>query len=338
LFVRLFLVFLFNWDLLCDHPTVTFGEPTRITTEPEVLIRSLNTETRSGRVLVNMMANTTTTTTIATNTAPTPSADSSRLLLDRFTGNDRVVKVDLWVNLFELVVAGKPDNERLMTLMRYLSGEALNWFATDVAADIGHLTWNEAKARLIARFGTPTIHPMIEAQKRILSRADTVQSYYDAKMRLIRLARLSDDVAIAMLTDGMPGYYKPALISANITTPIVWLTKALQLEAVYRRPQVFADRRQPQAVVHYADNTARPDNQRQPRREAKKPPAPCRFCTERGQTSWHWHRDCPNRRRPVTPQAAEDSADANQQPQALSLEAAVGQHTADHLNWLGGRL
>jgi hypothetical protein len=313
------------------------------------LLSSSATETRSGLILQERMATTANASTTTTSTTTTAS-EPSRLLLDRFNGCDTVVKVDLWVNLFELVVTGREDRERLITLMRYLSGEALNWFATDIAPNVDTLTWPQTKALLIARFGTPTVHPIIAAQKRVMTRGDTVQSYYEAKMRLIRLAKQGDDVAISMLTDGMPSIYQPPLITATILTHVDWLTKALQLEAVYKRQQDVRDRRQqyatdrrPNAVAHMAETSQAFDRKRKPQRnDGKKPPTPCRFCTERGLGQhWHWHRDCPSKGQVAPPQPTTDGqppAAVDNRPEALALDAAIGPNSANHLNWLGVRM
>ena len=164
-----------------------------------------------------------------------------------FSGSDQSVRIESWLSLFELVSDGKADRARLILLMQYLSGEAINWFATDICPVIDTLSWNDAKKLMTQRFGTPVVHPIIEAQKQVLSRADTVQTYFDAKMSLLRRAKLPDSAMVAMLTDGMPQQYRPTLIGSQPASTLAWLAIALQLEGSFSRS--FSDRHvRPQAT------------------------------------------------------------------------------------------
>ena len=152
-----------------------------------------------------------------------------------FSGTEQNVRIDSWLSLFELVSDGKADRERLILLMQYLTGEAINWFATDICPFIDTLTWRDAKNKMTQRFGTPLVHPIIEAQKRVLTRADNVQKYFDAKMSLLRRANLPESAMVALLTDGMPLQYRPTLIGSQASTSLAWLAIALQLESSYSR-------------------------------------------------------------------------------------------------------
>ena len=79
-----------------------------------------------------------------------------------FSGSDQSVRIESWLSLW-LVSNGKADRARLILLMQYLSGEAINWFATDICPVIDTLSWNDAKKLMTQRFGTPVVHPIIEA-------------------------------------------------------------------------------------------------------------------------------------------------------------------------------
>ena len=126
-------------------------------------------------------------TSATTTTATTTSVTSHHLLLDKYNGHQNVVRAENWVALFECATYNVVDEKsKIYQLMRHLSEDALNWFATDIAPKITHITWSETKSQFLARFGQPIVHPLVEAQKRILTRADTVQGYYNDKMRLIR--------------------------------------------------------------------------------------------------------------------------------------------------------
>lgn len=160
---------------------------------------------------------------------------SSPLLLDRFTGRNSIVKIDVWLNLFEVVVSGQPEDEKIRILLRHLSGEALNWFGTKVLPTTAKLSWNHCKSALIAHYGQSLIDPLAEAGKRIFTRADTVQSYFDDKVRLLQQCGLSDQMIVGQLTLGMPPQYEIALLSGQLTNPASWLALATQLETSFKR-------------------------------------------------------------------------------------------------------
>ena len=108
---------------------------------------------------------------------------SHHLLFDKYNGHQNV-RAENWVALFECATYNVVDEKsKIYQLMRHLSEDALNWFATDIAPKITHITWSEAKSQFLPRFGQPIAHLLVEAQKRILTPADTVQGYYNDKMR-----------------------------------------------------------------------------------------------------------------------------------------------------------
>src|SRR2546426_1622871 len=145
---------------------------------------------------------------------------TSNNLLERYYGTKSSVKIDLWLNLFEVIVADQDEKKKIQTLMRYLGGDALNWYATDIVSDLDQLTWAQCKTKLIERFGEPVVHPIIEAQRRYLTRIDTVQTYFDEKMRLLRRCSLTDAAIIAMLNEGMPIDYRNILIGSMVKTSV----------------------------------------------------------------------------------------------------------------------
>lgn len=237
-------------------------------------------------------SSTTTTNTTATTTTTTANGcPSSRQKLPKFTGHNAIT-VDLWLNLFEVIVVGMTDVGKIQELMFYLDEDPLLWYATDIASKVDTITWQEVKRSLTERFGAPTVHPIVAAQKIYLTRADSVQSYYDKKMRVLRQACIPDAAMVAMLNEGMPLSYRTTLIGSKIANPVEWLMIALQLEAAFARPL----RSRPPSVNLIPTDTRRPPpNRSNPQRSTKRPSTPCRFCQQRGQTQFHWHSECTNR-------------------------------------------
>ena len=211
------------------------------------------------------------------------------LKIDRFSGNDPEIMTDRWISLFDVVVLQVPiDSQRVQLLMQYLRSEALNWYADEIAPQIGIITYEKCKQLFIRRFGIPIVDPVVSAQRRRLQRNETVKEYFDAKMTFLRRSTLTPHSQAAQLTEGMPYHFRPSLIAANPQDPISWLYVAQQLEESSKHFPKAKESRQNKQVNHFT-------NQNKNKFSDRKPPKPCRFCQGVGLTEWHWHSDCPRR-------------------------------------------
>lgn len=171
-------------------------------------------------------------------TAEVPEPHRARLA--KFIGSRSSIKVELWLNLFEVETHGQTDTARIASLMRYLSDDGLNFYATDIATHMDAMSWTDARKLMTDRFGIAIRHPLVEANKRFLKYSETIQEYYEDKLRLLRLAGLDNEASLALLTDGVPVAYRSHLACCPATTPVEWLKHALRLEATAnsnRRPQ-----------------------------------------------------------------------------------------------------
>ena len=161
----------------------------------------------------------------------TPQVHSDRILIARFRKETDGVRINAWLNLFELVtINSRDDQSRIMTLMRYVEGEALTWFGDEIAPHASFLSWPEVKRRMIARFGQIIVRPLIAAHKRFLQATENVQKYYEEKMDLMRQTTMTQLDMIASLTEGMPFQYHNHLIACGPNSVGEWLSKALQFE------------------------------------------------------------------------------------------------------------
>jgi len=89
---------------------------------------------------------------------------------------------------------------------------------------------------MLSRFGEPLVRPLVAAQPcRIFFRQDTVQKYFDEKMRSLRQCDLDDTDIVSQFTEGMPMSYRTPLIVAQPDAAVQWLTVALQLEQSYAK-------------------------------------------------------------------------------------------------------
>ena len=223
-----------------------------------------------------------------------PTDSDHRLGIARFSGEISTVKIDRWIKLFEVVSADQAtDQLKVRLLMKYLDGDALNWYADDVVPSIATTTWDQVKEKIIRRFGQAVVCPVVTASRRRLLKNEKVQAYYEDKMRILRQTSLSAEEQVGLLTDGMPNWYRPHLIAGNPTSPQTWLTFAIAYEATYiMKPQQqfnpLGSMQNPITV-----NTAQGQF---PKKEKRKPPGPCAICLKDHGIAdqWHWHSDCPH--------------------------------------------
>jgi hypothetical protein len=134
----------------------------------------------------------------------------NNLRLQRYDGTDSKVRAQSWMALFELDTANQSIADRRKTLMYYLSGSALEWYADEiVSTDV--TDWFEIKTKFFNRFGVSTATPLIDAQRRYLRRDETVLQYYQDKLRLLQQTKLSEQDIVHQLTEGLPHDWKLTL-------------------------------------------------------------------------------------------------------------------------------
>lgn len=240
-----------------------------------------------------------------------------KLSLDKYAGTTSKIRADVWINLYQRATEEYSDRERVRELMNSLTDDALCWYGTEVATN-SRIKWNEARELFLNHFGQGVSNPLVEATRRRLKISETVKSYFDDKLRLLRSARVPEEHMSGMLTDGMPNSYQEALLSDRLRRPHEWLLIAQQLES-RRKIHTFPDRKDKssshQKQPLNAGNRGAggfatvPANDRQRGRGARRGnrgrnqdnpgrPPQCQFCAMFNEAAYHWHRDCPRRRPP----------------------------------------
>jgi len=148
----------------------------------------------------------------------------------KFDGVDKSIRVQTWLKLFEVHTNGQSDADRISLLMYNLSGVALEWYGDEIAGT--NITkWETVNAKMKTRFGTSTATPLIDAQRRHLRSGETIETYYQEKIRLLRQTQLNEKEIIQQLTEGLPHTWKMTLIAARPTDSNSWVEVALQLES-----------------------------------------------------------------------------------------------------------
>lgn len=235
-------------------------------------------------------------------TGPTSSSSMTSNFVPRvistFTGQNEAVYVDAWLNIYELVMFEKKDEDKMKLVVRHLDGDALTWFAHHVIPILPSLDWKAVKQLFIARFQNVTVRPLIAASDLYLKPSGSVTQYFNDKMRLLQRTSLPDPDQVALLTRGMPPKYKAHFIASSIAKPSEWLLVALELEATFKKMEAKATWfKDSGPTTQVKGPIAAQAYQASGNRDQKKPP-PCRFCKNKGIDINHWHAVCPNNPNP----------------------------------------
>ena len=262
-----------------------------------------------------------------------------RTVISKYSGSKTVIRADIWLNCFIVGTKAQTDEQRIITMMSYITDEALNWYGTDIAPFIDDIQWSQVKEKFLARFGQPIADPLVEAQHRRLKGSESVQTYFEDKVNLLNRAGITEERIIAQLTDGMPYNYRINLLCSKPKTTYEWLSTALQLEAVMRTKsspiQMNIRQKNYQNKPKGSVSLLASPSSGQSNSSNRKPFSPCKFCLKAGETQFHWHNECPrnSRNRPTRAQQSNDNATTTQQNSDQSL---MSLNSSDQGNDLSG--
>ncbi|UYV67856.1 hypothetical protein LAZ67_5002259 [Cordylochernes scorpioides] len=204
-----------------------------------------------------------------------------------------------WVKLFELHVT---DEDKGKLFFYYLEERALEWY-TDEIAGTNINQWVTIKQKFITRFGSSTATPLIDAHRRYLRRDESVNDYFQSKIRLLKQTSLSKVEQIQMLTEGLPAQWKISLAPIHFEDIETWVSATLKLEAAVS--SILKNSKPAFSYNKLKDPTSYVAS-------PPKPPYPCRFCKMRNLNNFHWHNECPYRPKTFPKETA-----ANEQPSNL---------------------
>ena len=237
----------------------------------------------------------------------------------KFSGEGKL-KIEAFLAVFANAFSTKTDAEKVSKLASYLEGDAFNFYATDILSVPG-ITFATARDLFRNRFGHSELPPMRAAINRRLIRSETIKDYYDDKCQHLRRAHMPEDQISDVLTEGLPDAYRPHFYGKRFQTPGEWLRLALDIEAdvsAKSQSQKHRPSTHCQATIKHCDEVSGSKPQQSSKQNRfqskKKPPTPCKFCTDLGQTNYHWHRECKNRTQSTTPETtnvitADDNTD-----------------------------
>ena len=103
----------------------------------------------------------------------------------KFNGNDDDIKIEAFLNIFELLYNRLSDEQKVVKVIAFLEGDAASYFGSDIAVQTP-ISWGVVKQMLTDRYAHSDISPMIAAPRRRLQRNETIKQYFDEKLRILR--------------------------------------------------------------------------------------------------------------------------------------------------------
>ena len=302
----------------------TFGSIARPTRRPRNLVNTISQTPANPTVNDESTVATASTANLNSNVLHSSSISKDPKIC-RFTGTSDGLHIEAFISIFERYFSSLDDNSKVLKLGEFLSGDALNFFGTDIIIYVD-ISWPEAKVKLIQRYGHSDIPPMLSAIRRRLQKQESIKTYFDDKCRFLRQEKgLSEGTQTQLLTDGLPEYYRTYFYGKRFVSTTEWLQTAKDIEADLNRNHRSVGH-QSTAHLYRSDHNSlnqgitRFRNQNTKPKD-KRPPYPCKHCRDLGITSHHWHNDCPNKPKEPKPTLISESSKPSVQHDCNYTEA-----------------
>ncbi|UYV75877.1 K02A2.6-like, partial [Cordylochernes scorpioides] len=156
---------------------------------------------------------------------------------------------------------------------------ALEWYADEIISNPAIKRWEVVKEKLIQRFGSYNANPIVSASHRRLKREESIENYFQDKIRLLNQTHLTKEEKIHLLTDGLPNDWKDLIVAAQPTDTTKWFHIAASIEQNRASIQF-----KPKNKIHFA--TKNNDNRK------NVCPFWCPICSKKGIKIKHWVTDC----------------------------------------------
>src|SRR5699024_8835876 len=158
----------------------------------------------------------------------------------------------------------------------------LEWYAQNNSQ---FMSWQDLKNKMSAIFNPGGADPLTMVDRRILKTNEELSTYYFDKISLLNQTTIaSEEEKIGRLTDGLrPFELRDRMLEDEPTTFETWFRKANNMVTNYRNK-------------HRQFNNS---NASQPKQgnSGPRPGRPCRHCTKKGKTEWHYDNKCPSQQK-----------------------------------------
>lgn len=127
--------------------------------------------------------------------------------IQKFNGIKKPVTIENWTRHFESTAKRYHwTKDDLMDLLgEYLEDEALNFYLNEKDSTS---SWNEMKIKLIERFKSYTLEPIIEFTRLKFHHCKNVMDYFESKRRLAHLAGISESDAVPLMIEHLGEPFK----------------------------------------------------------------------------------------------------------------------------------
>ncbi|UYV69112.1 hypothetical protein LAZ67_6002474, partial [Cordylochernes scorpioides] len=206
-------------------------------------------------------------------------AENPNNRLQKFNGSKSAIRPESWIKLYDFENNSLKEDEKIKNLMYYLTDSALEWYADEIISNPAIKRWEVVKERLIQRFGSYNANPIVSASHRRLKREESIENYFQDKIRLLNQTYLTKEEKIHLLTDGLPNDWKDLIVAAQPTDATKWFHIAASIEQNRASIQF-----KPKNKIHLA--TKNNDNRK------NVCPFWCPICSKKGIKIKHWVTDC----------------------------------------------
>ncbi|UYV64482.1 hypothetical protein LAZ67_3000918, partial [Cordylochernes scorpioides] len=206
-------------------------------------------------------------------------AENPNNRLQKFNGSKSAIRPESWIKLYDFENNSLKEDEKIKNLMYYLTDSALEWYADEIISNPAVKRWEVVKEKLIQRFGSYNANPIVSASHRRLKREESIENYFQDKIRLLNQTHLTKEEKIHLLTDGLPNDWKDLIVAAQPTDTTKWFHIAASIEQNRASIQF-----KPKNKIHLA--TKNNDNRK------NVCPFWCPICSKKGIKIKHWVTDC----------------------------------------------
>ncbi|UYV62666.1 hypothetical protein LAZ67_2001456 [Cordylochernes scorpioides] len=203
----------------------------------------------------------------------------SKQPLQKFNGSKSAIRPESWIKLYDFENNSLKEDEKIKNLMYYLTDSALEWYADEIISNPAIKRWEVVKEKLIQRFGSYNANPIVSASHRRLKREESIENYFQDKIRLLNQTHLTKEEKNNLLTDGLPNDWKDLIVAAQPTDTTKWFHIAASIEQNRASIQF-----KPKNKIHLA--TKNNDNRK------NVCPFWCPICSKKGIKIKHWVTDC----------------------------------------------
>lgn len=236
-------------------------------------------------------------------------------VIQPFKGSDDKIKVTNWLKKFELIAVQRnwSDETKIIEVSNYIVDDAQNWYIESGS----HASWSSFKERMISRFDTHTVRPIIQFNHLRYDINKGMKAYFEEKKSLGYQSKLSVEQMVPIFIDGLHPTMAKDFVGHYPKTLEEFYNIACQSETSMKKEFAFKEKRKNKNNFfqnkrfkgpykfnksnnfHFnKNNNTNFKKSNNGNKNTKPPPSPCYICEKLSQPSNHWNSQCPNKGKP----------------------------------------